>query len=176
MRLALNLASPAARRRRLLRRALAGAVILLLAGTAVHGALLSRSRARLASLEETWTARAAERVRAGTGGAAGPVDKPTRLAERVRPLGLGADLIVGFPGETDADHRASVALVEALPFTYLHVFPYSERPGASARRLGRPVDPRVAAARGAFEGRVGPSSDLRRAARRDDAAASARRA
>lgn len=84
MRLDLNLASPAARSRRLLRRALAGAVLLLLVGTAVHGALLSRWRTHLAGLEETWTARAAERVRAGTGEAAGPVDKPTRLAERVR--------------------------------------------------------------------------------------------
>lgn len=52
---------------------------------------------------------------------------------------LGADLITGFPGETEADHRASVDLVRALPFTYLHVFPYSERPGTAAVRLGSPV-------------------------------------
>jgi len=71
------------------------------------------------------------------------------LAERLPRLGLGADVIVGFPGETARDHGATMDLVSALPFTYLHVFPYSERPGASARRLGRPVDPRVAAARGA---------------------------
>jgi threonylcarbamoyladenosine tRNA methylthiotransferase MtaB len=61
------------------------------------------------------------------------------LAERLPVFGLGADIIAGFPGETDADHRATVALVDALPFTYLHVFPYSERPGAAAARLGARV-------------------------------------
>ena len=61
------------------------------------------------------------------------------LAERLPVLGLGADIIAGFPGETDADHRATLALVDALPFTYLHVFPYSERPGAAAARLGECV-------------------------------------
>ena len=65
------------------------------------------------------------------------------LAARLLVLGLGADIIAGFPGETDDDHRATTALVEALPFTYLHVFPYSERPGAAAARLGAPVPPRV---------------------------------
>jgi threonylcarbamoyladenosine tRNA methylthiotransferase MtaB len=63
------------------------------------------------------------------------------LAERMPVLGLGADIIAGFPGETDADHRATLAVVEALPFTYLHVFPYSERPGAAAARLPQPVTP-----------------------------------
>jgi threonylcarbamoyladenosine tRNA methylthiotransferase MtaB len=71
------------------------------------------------------------------------------IAARTRVLGLGADLIVGFPGESEADHRATVDLVEALPFTYLHVFPYSERPGTSALRLGRPVGGGVARERGA---------------------------
>lgn len=54
---------------------------------------------------------------------------------------LGADVIAGFPGETDADHRATLELVRSLPFTYLHVFPYSERPGTAAPRLGDPVAP-----------------------------------
>jgi threonylcarbamoyladenosine tRNA methylthiotransferase MtaB len=71
------------------------------------------------------------------------------LAGRLSHFGLGADLIVGFPGETDDDHRRTTAFVERLPFTYLHVFPYSERPGAPARRIGRPVDPAVARARAA---------------------------
>src|SRR5207247_2346952 len=56
------------------------------------------------------------------------------LAERLPAFGLGADIIAGFPGETEADHRATVALVEALPFTYLHVFPFSVRPDAPAAR------------------------------------------
>jgi threonylcarbamoyladenosine tRNA methylthiotransferase MtaB len=71
------------------------------------------------------------------------------LAERLPHFGLGADVIVGFPGETARDHAATAALVQALPFTYLHVFPYSERPGAAARRLGQPVAPALAVARGA---------------------------
>ena len=63
------------------------------------------------------------------------------LAERLPVFGLGADIIAGFPGERDAEHRETVTLVEALPFTYLHVFPYSERPGAAAGRLGERVPP-----------------------------------
>jgi threonylcarbamoyladenosine tRNA methylthiotransferase MtaB len=70
------------------------------------------------------------------------------IAARVAPLGLGADLIVGFPGESEADHRATVRLVEALPFTYLHVFPYSPRRGTAAPRLG-PADEAAARERGA---------------------------
>ena len=63
------------------------------------------------------------------------------LAERLPVFGLGADIIAGFPGERDADHRQTLALVDALPFTYLHVFPYSERPGTAAGRLGEGVPP-----------------------------------
>jgi threonylcarbamoyladenosine tRNA methylthiotransferase MtaB len=74
-------------------------------------------------------------------------DRVAWLAARLPHFGLGADVIVGFPGETARDHAATVAVVSGLPYTYLHVFPYSERPGAPARRLGRAVDPRVAAAR-----------------------------
>ncbi|MCE9603248.1 MAG: MiaB/RimO family radical SAM methylthiotransferase, partial [Gemmatimonadetes bacterium] len=52
-----------------------------------------------------------------------------RLTNGRARFGLGADVMAGFPGETEADHAASVALVRALPFTHLHVFPYSPRPG-----------------------------------------------
>ncbi|HTT67017.1 MAG TPA: MiaB/RimO family radical SAM methylthiotransferase [Gemmatimonadales bacterium] len=72
-----------------------------------------------------------------------------RLAERVAPLGLGADVIVGFPGETAAAHDATRRLLEALPFTYLHVFPYSQREGTAAVRLGPPVEPAAARERAA---------------------------
>ena len=65
------------------------------------------------------------------------------LAERLPVFGLGADIIAGFPGESDAEHRQTIALVDALPFTYLHVFPYSERPDAAAGRLGERVPPGV---------------------------------
>ena len=53
-----------------------------------------------------------------------------------RPIfGLAADVIAGFPGETEDDHAATMRLVERLPFTALHVFPYSARPGTPATRL-----------------------------------------
>jgi len=70
-----------------------------------------------------------------------------RLAEGIPSLGLGADVIVGFPGETDADFDATMVLVEALPFTYLHVFAYSDRVGTEATRLDGRVDQRIIAAR-----------------------------
>ncbi len=57
-----------------------------------------------------------------------------RLAAAVPGLGLGADVIVGHPGETDADFEATLALVAGLPFSYLHVFAYSDRRGTEAAR------------------------------------------
>lgn len=70
-----------------------------------------------------------------------------RLAAAGLPFGLGADVMTGFPGETEADHRATIALVRGLPFTALHVFRYSPRPGTAATRLGDPVPPAVATRR-----------------------------
>ncbi len=64
-----------------------------------------------------------------------------KLCERVWPLGLGTDVIVGFPGEEEEDHRRTREVVEALPFTYVHVFPYSERKGTEAGRLADAVTP-----------------------------------
>ena len=62
-----------------------------------------------------------------------------RLTSGRAVFGLGADVIAGFPGETEADHEATRALIRALPFTYLHVFPYSARPGTAALKIGRAV-------------------------------------
>lgn len=64
-----------------------------------------------------------------------------RLAGAIAGLGLGADMMVGFPGETDEDFAATRALVEALPFTYLHVFAYSDRRGTEAAGLHDHTDP-----------------------------------
>jgi threonylcarbamoyladenosine tRNA methylthiotransferase MtaB len=69
------------------------------------------------------------------------------VASRVPVLGLGADLITGFPGETEKDHRLTRALVEELPFTYLHVFPFSPRDGTAAAELEDRVPQRVAGER-----------------------------
>lgn len=50
-------------------------------------------------------------------------------------LGLGTDLMVGFPGEDEQAFANTVKTVERLPFSYLHVFSYSSRPGTAAARL-----------------------------------------
>lgn len=57
------------------------------------------------------------------------------LKERMPDLGLGADVMVGFPGEGELHFRNTVALIESLPLTYLHVFRFSPRPGTIAASL-----------------------------------------
>ena len=57
-------------------------------------------------------------------------------ARRLRPgIGIGADLIAGFPTETDALFAETLAMVEEAAIPFLHVFPYSERPGTPASRM-----------------------------------------
>ncbi|MGK2963554.1 MAG: MiaB/RimO family radical SAM methylthiotransferase [Gemmatimonadaceae bacterium] len=69
---------------------------------------------------------------------------------RDRPVfALSADVIAGFPGESDADHLTTMRMVERLPFTSLHVFPFSARPGTPATRLDGPVSGTVARRRAA---------------------------
>jgi threonylcarbamoyladenosine tRNA methylthiotransferase MtaB len=70
------------------------------------------------------------------------------IARRIDRFGLGADVIVGFPGETDAAYDRTERFVRELPFTYLHVFPYSPRTGTAAAGLRDRVDPRVRKERG----------------------------
>ncbi len=71
------------------------------------------------------------------------------IAARIPILGLGADIITGFPGETDSDHDDTVRLVDELAFTYLHVFPFSPRDDTVAAELQRemPVAQRIAGER-----------------------------
>lgn len=54
---------------------------------------------------------------------------------------IAADVIVGFPGETDTEFQETFSLTESLPLSYLHVFPYSERPGTRAQLMGDKVKP-----------------------------------
>ena len=69
------------------------------------------------------------------------------IADRIQPVGFGADVITGFPGETPEDHRETHSLIEELPFTYLHVFPFSPRDGTAAVGLSDPVAQRVSGER-----------------------------
>ncbi len=55
-------------------------------------------------------------------------------------MGLGADILMGFPGETDAEVEETLAMVRSLPLTYAHVFPYSPRPGTRAAALAGQLD------------------------------------
>ena len=69
-------------------------------------------------------------------------EKVAALLRAAEPeLTLGADVMVGFPGESDAEFEETVALVQALPFGYLHLFPFSPRPGTPgwALHAERPV-------------------------------------
>lgn len=62
------------------------------------------------------------------------------LARRLmQDCAIGADVMTGFPGETDSEFEETVQFVEQQPFTYLHVFTYSERPGTAAAGLPNPV-------------------------------------
>jgi threonylcarbamoyladenosine tRNA methylthiotransferase MtaB len=56
---------------------------------------------------------------------------------------IGADVIAGFPGETESDHQATLSLIERLPLTYLHVFSFSARPGTPAADLRNQVPEKV---------------------------------
>ncbi|HUV12513.1 MAG TPA: tRNA (N(6)-L-threonylcarbamoyladenosine(37)-C(2))-methylthiotransferase MtaB, partial [Acidobacteriota bacterium] len=74
-------------------------------------------------------------------------EKFSRIVERIRELipeaGIGTDVIVGFPGETAEDHEATFRFLEEGPFTYIHVFPYSDRPGTRASGFGEKVDSKL---------------------------------
>ena len=61
---------------------------------------------------------------------------------------LGADFIVGFPGETEKEFRETVVFLQEAPLNYLHVFPYSPRPGTKAATLD-PLPPALVRARAA---------------------------
>lgn len=72
--------------------------------------------------------------------------RPWHYAEKIRKLraampgaAIGADVMVGFPGETDADFEETRRMIEELPLTYLHVFTYSSRPGTRSAAMPKQV-------------------------------------
>jgi threonylcarbamoyladenosine tRNA methylthiotransferase MtaB len=90
------------------------------------------------------------------------------LAARLPRFGLGADVMVGFPGEEEEDHAATLSVVRSLPFTYLHVFPYSPRRGTAALRLGSAVRPEVVERRAAELRQLAAERRREYEARRED--------
>ena len=71
-------------------------------------------------------------------------EKIEKIRTAMPTAAIGADVMAGFPGETDAEFEATRHLIEELPFTYLHVFTYSARPGTPAAAMPDQVPPQVA--------------------------------
>jgi threonylcarbamoyladenosine tRNA methylthiotransferase MtaB len=66
-------------------------------------------------------------------------EKIEKIRAAMPDAAIGADVMAGFPGESDAEFEATRRLIEELPFTYLHVFTYSARPGTPATSMGAQV-------------------------------------
>jgi threonylcarbamoyladenosine tRNA methylthiotransferase MtaB len=71
-------------------------------------------------------------------------DRVERIRTAIPDAAIGADVMVGFPGETDDDFEQTRSLIERLPFTYLHVFTYSSRPGTPSAAMADQVPVQMA--------------------------------
>ncbi len=80
-----------------------------------------------------------------------------RIVSRLPHASIGSDMIVGFPGEGADDFAANVDYLPGSPLTHLHVFPYSDRDGTSASRMGGKVDGSSIRSRGAALRAIGAS-------------------
>ncbi|QWV95932.1 tRNA (N(6)-L-threonylcarbamoyladenosine(37)-C(2))-methylthiotransferase MtaB [Geomonas nitrogeniifigens] len=65
------------------------------------------------------------------------------LVAAMPDVSIGSDVIAGFPGETDQEFQETLSFIESLPLAYLHVFPFSQRPGTPAATMAAQVHPRV---------------------------------
>ncbi|MGB7623821.1 MAG: tRNA (N(6)-L-threonylcarbamoyladenosine(37)-C(2))-methylthiotransferase MtaB [Terriglobia bacterium] len=65
------------------------------------------------------------------------------IRQEIPDAAIGADVITGFPGETEEEHRATVEFIEQAPLTYLHVFSFSPRPSTPAAEMRGEVSPQV---------------------------------
>jgi threonylcarbamoyladenosine tRNA methylthiotransferase MtaB len=80
--------------------------------------------------------------------------------QRIPEAALGADVLVGFPGETDAEFDQTRRFLERLPLTYLHVFTFSARPGTEAAAMPRQVPMRVRRQRNRILRELGAAANL----------------
>ncbi len=71
-------------------------------------------------------------------------DRIERIRRAMPDAAIGADVMVGFPGETDEEFEQTRAFIERLPFTYLHVFTYSSRPGTPSAEMAEQVPVQLA--------------------------------
>lgn len=58
-------------------------------------------------------------------------------------ISIGTDIITGFPGESDAEFKNTISFIEKLPFTYMHIFPYSKRPNTAACNFNGHIEDQV---------------------------------
>jgi threonylcarbamoyladenosine tRNA methylthiotransferase MtaB len=74
-------------------------------------------------------------------------EKIEKIRAAMPAAAIGADVMTGFPGESEPEFESTRRMIETLPFTYLHVFTYSPRPGTPASRLRNQVPVPVARVR-----------------------------
>ncbi|MBN2653796.1 MAG: tRNA (N(6)-L-threonylcarbamoyladenosine(37)-C(2))-methylthiotransferase MtaB [Nitrospirae bacterium] len=67
-------------------------------------------------------------------------DRIKKISSTIPNISLGTDVIVGFPGETDQSFNRTKSIINDLPITYLHAFPYSKRPNTAALKLDGHMD------------------------------------
>ena len=94
--------------------------------------------------------------------------RPWHYADRIRRVhaarpeaAIGADVMVGFPGETEAEFEETRSLIAALPFTYLHVFTFSARPGTPGATMPNQVPVQIARERNRILRELASKKNLR---------------
>ena len=75
------------------------------------------------------------------------VATPHHVVDLLVQAAIGVDTLIGFPGETEASFDNTYRLIEELPISYLHVFPFSSRPGTAADKMHDKLDPPLIKAR-----------------------------
>ena len=88
-------------------------------------------------------------------------DRIERIRQAMPDAAIGADVMVGFPGESADDFEQTRALIERLPFTYLHVFTYSSRPGTPSAGMPEQVPVQVARERNRVLRELGSTEEAR---------------
>ncbi|MBV9182919.1 MAG: tRNA (N(6)-L-threonylcarbamoyladenosine(37)-C(2))-methylthiotransferase MtaB [Acidobacteria bacterium] len=87
-------------------------------------------------------------------------EKIERIRAAIPQAAIGADVMVGFPGETDAQFDETYRMIETLPLTYLHVFTFSARPGTAAANMPCPTPTNVARERSRILRELGSQKKL----------------
>jgi threonylcarbamoyladenosine tRNA methylthiotransferase MtaB len=88
-------------------------------------------------------------------------EKIGKIRAAMPDAAIGADVMVGFPGETDAEFEETRRMILDLPFTYLHVFTFSARPGTPAAAMGNQVPVNIARERNRILRELGDKSKLK---------------